>query len=49
MTRLTDPALHSFELSTWCGTGPRFALAFDGGQPNPVDVYTAADEARPCP
>lgn len=49
VTRLTDPALHHFELSTWCGTGPRFALAFDGGMSSPLDVYSAADEALPCP
>jgi cyanophycinase len=49
VTRLTDPALHRFELSTWCGTGPRFRLSYDGGQPSPLDGYAAPDEALPCP
>ena len=49
VTRLTDPASHSFDLSTWCGTGPRYALSFDGGQAAPADVYTAAGQSLPCP
>ncbi len=49
VTRLTDPMLHHFELSTWCGTGPRFVVSFDGGLSDPVDVYAAADQALPCP
>ena len=49
VTRITDPALHHFELSTWCGTGPRFEVSFDGGMSSPVDVYEAADQALPCP
>ena len=49
VTRLTDPTLHHFEFSTWCGTGPRFAVSFDGGMSSPVDVYATADQALPCP
>lgn len=49
VTRLTDPALHTFDLATWCGAGPRYALSFDGGQVAPADVYLAADQAMPCP
>lgn len=49
VTRLTDPTLHHFEFSTWCGTGPRFAVSFDGGMSSPGDVYATADQALPCP
>jgi len=48
VTRLTEPSMHTFDLSTWCGTGPRYALSFDGGQVTPPDLYTAAAQAL-CP
>lgn len=49
VTRLTDPSTHTFDLSTWCGTGPRYALSLDGGQATPADLYTAPAQTLACP
>lgn len=48
VTRLTDPNLHTFDFSTWCGTGPRTLLSWDGGVASVVDVYTGPGQPIPC-
>lgn len=49
VTRLTDPSTHTFDLSTWCGTGPQYTLSLDGGQATPADLYTAPAQTLACP
>lgn len=48
VTRLTDPNTHTFDLMTWCGTGPRYTLSYDGGVPT-SDVYASPGQSIACP